>query len=178
MIKSIPWLGLFSLVLLGACQKVDKLTQFHMNYTSSVTVSSGIKVNLPFDMMTPDVTTHSESEFTVNNTRKDLIQEIRLTKLTLQVTSPATADFSFMKSIHIYLNADDLGETEIAHLDNIPDNAGRQLTLETASDDLQEYIKRDKFTLRVEAVTRKIPAQDVDIDVDSQFWVNARILGI
>ncbi|SDM00806.1 hypothetical protein SAMN05421823_109261 [Catalinimonas alkaloidigena] len=176
--KQIQWLGILSIFLMGACQSVDRLTQFNMDYESSVTVSSGMSINLPFDMMTPDVTTNSESEFKVNNTRKDLIEEIRLTSMKMQITSPSSADFSFMKSIHIYLDAEDLGETEIAYLDDIPASPGRQLTLETTSADVQEYIKRDSFTLRVEAVTRKIPAQDVDIDIDSRFWVNARILGI
>ena len=166
-----------ALIALGACKKIDKLTQFNMEYTESVTIPSSAGIDLPFNVFTPDVQTNSESTFDVNDTRKDLIEEILLNQLDLTLSSPSNADFSFLKSIEIYLSADGLSEIKVAWKDDIPNNVGKYIELETSSKDLKEYIKKDEFKLRVNTVTDELLATDHEIDIHSVFFVDAKILG-
>jgi len=164
--------------ILCGCSKIDELTKFNMNYDQSVTIPSSTGINLPFDMFTPDTETNSESEFSVNDTRKDLIEEIKLTKLELIITSPGEADFSFLKSIEVYISAEGLDEIKIAYNNDVPENVGNELDLDTSDVDLKEYIKKDKFNLRLNTVTDEVISQDHEIDVKSTFFVDAKILGI
>ena len=90
-------------VLISNCSKLDELTKFDMDYDTQVTIPSSAGINLPFDVLTPDTETNSESTFESNDTRKDLIEEIKLTKLQLVITSPSETDFSFLESISIKL---------------------------------------------------------------------------
>lgn len=164
-------------IAVSGCKQIDKLTQFTMKYDETVTVPSNIGINLPFNILSPPITTNSETEFSVNNTHKDLIEEIRLTKLNLSITAPTGADFSFLKSIRIYISADGLDEIEIAWLDNVPADAGSEIALETANDDIKEYIKKDSFSLRLNTVTDEILTSDYQINIHSEFFVDAKILG-
>lgn len=174
------FLGIISLIILIAntgCKKIDKLTHFNMEYTETFTIPSSTGVNLPFNIASPDVETNSTSEFEINDTRKDLIEEIQLTQLDLSITSPSNGDFSFLKSAEIYISADGLSEAKIAYINSVPSSAGKNLSLETTKADLQEYIKKDKFDLRLKVVTDEIITSDYQVETHAVFYVDAKILG-
>ena len=165
-------------VTLVGCSKIDELTKFNMDYNQSVTIPASAGINLPFDLFTPDTETNSESEFEINDTRKNLIEEIKLTKLELIIKTPNEADFSFLKSIEVYISADGLDEIKIANYDDVPENVGNTLGLETSDVDIKEYIKKDKFNLHLNTITDEAISQDHKIDVKSTFFVDAKIFGI
>lgn len=114
----------------------------------------------------------------MNDTRKDLIEEIRLNSLTLNLDSPNNADFSFLESISVYMNAQDLPEVEIAWKDNVPEDAGSQISLNVSNQDFKEYIKKDEFILRVNTITDEILTSDHKINIASDFFIDAKILGL
>lgn len=166
------------LVLFTACDKIDELTKFDMEYSQRATIPSSTGINLPFDVFTPEMETNSESTFAVNDTRKDLIEEIKLTDLELVMISPEEADFSFLNSIEVYISADGLEEILIANLDEVPEDAGNVITLNTSDTDLKEYIKKDEFSLRLNTVTDELMSTDHELEVNSTFFVDAKILGL
>lgn len=170
--------ALMAIIVLGSCDKLDELTKFDIDYKSSVTIPSTTGIDLPFDVFTPDVETNSESEFEVNDTRKDLIEEIRLKQLVLKITSPEDSDFSFLESIAIYISAEDLEEVKIAEEVEVDPNTGNTLDVDVIDVDLKEYIKKDAFNLRLETVTDEVISRDHEIEVNSTFFVDAKILGL
>lgn len=101
-------------IVIVACDKVDELTKSNMEYKSSVTIPSSTIIDLPLEVFTPDMETNSDSEFEVNDTRKDLIEEIKLTELLLKITSPDDTDFSFLESLDVYISAEGLDEMKFA----------------------------------------------------------------
>jgi hypothetical protein len=162
---------------LGACKKVDELTQFNMDYNEIVIVPASSGISLPFNILTPEMESNAESTFAINDTRKDLIEEILLTKLDLVVKTPDGEDFSFLKSIDVFLNADGLSEIKVAWNNDVPDSPGSALKLETTENNLMEYIKKDEFSLRLNTVTDETFATDYHIEVISSFFVDAKVLG-
>ncbi len=174
--KQILIFGCVILTILG-CKKIDKLTQFNIKYNETIVIPSSTGINLPFNILTPDVETNSESTFALNDTRKDLVEEIKLTTLELTITSPSNGDFSFLKSISVFISADGLSETKIAWKDNIPAGIGTVLNLDLTNIDLKEYIKKDTFALRLNTVTDELLTSDYHINVHSVFFVDAKILG-
>lgn len=133
---------------------------------------------MQINLLTPETETNSEFEFSSNDTRKDLIEEIRLTTLTLTVTSPTNSDFSFLSSIEVFISADGLAEERIAWNNDVPSNAGNPLQLATTAADLKEYIKKDNFTLRLNTVTDEFLTQDHSIAIHAVFFVDAELLGL
>jgi hypothetical protein len=160
------------------CQAVDKWTQFDMQYNAQVTFSSSAGINLPFNLFTPDITSNSEQQFAVNETRKDLIEEIYLKELELTISSPSGEDFSFLEEVSVYISATGLPEIEIAAKKPVPNSTGVLLSLDVSQVDIKEYIKKDKFTLRLKTVMDEILATDHVINVKSVFFVDAEILGV
>ncbi len=163
-------------ITFGSCEKINDLTSFNLQYNAEVTIPSSIGIDLPVDLLTPPVNTNAESEFKSHKTTKDLVKEIYLEKVDIAVTSPPNRDLSFLKSIHVYIKADGLPELLLAFSEDIPDNVGTSLSLETAGDDFKAYIKKDSYSLRVKAVTDKLISQDVDLDVNSRFKVVAGLV--
>ncbi len=160
------------------CDQINSLTQFDLEYNEEIVIPSVTGIDIPLDFFTPEIESNSESNFAVNDTKKDLIEFISLKSMRLTLTDPDDEDFSFLESINIYINADGLDEQKIASLDDVPENPGSILDLKTSGIDLQEYIKKDKFTLRVNTVTDEIITSDHHIDVESVFFVDAKIFGI
>lgn len=134
-------------------------------------------MSVPFVVITPDVETNSEATFAVNDTRKDKIQEIQLTSLNIQITNPQSQDFNFLKEVEIFINADGLSEILLASKYNLQNTNTQYLELDVSENDFQEYIKKEEFTLRVRTVTDEALLNDVDIEINSDFWVNAKLIG-
>ena len=170
-------LALTVLCTIISCDKIDELTQFNLEYNTKVVVPGATGVNLPFDLVTPDMETDSESQFEVNDTRKDLIEEIKLTEMQMVITSPTDADFSFLESIEVFIAAEGLDEIKIAE-EEVDENAGSTLDIDVLDIDLKEYIKQDAFNLRVNTVTDEVINEDYNIDVNTTFFVDAKIFGL
>ena len=167
---------LASVFFTSACKELDKLTQFEIEYSSTAKIGANSIINLPIDLLTPDITTNSQSEFSSKNTNKDLIEAIKLLRLNLQITSPTTQRFDFLKSVEVYIKAEGLGELKIAEKLDVPDTVGTDLSLDVKENDLAPYIKKDKFSLRLKVVTDKSITQEVNMKVNSTIFVDAKLL--
>lgn len=176
-LRSKQLLGLlFMALIFSGCEKSDKLTNFDISYVDEVIIPAGIPVTLPFDVETPEITTNSETEFTNNNTRKDLIDFISLNSLELTITSPSGGNFDFLNSVAIYISSPNLDETKIAWKDNIPADGSQNLQLETTGANLKQYIIQDKYKLRVQTTTDELISSDYHLDVKTTFGVSAKLL--
>ena len=161
--------------MLGGCTKDGIEINFNMDYTTDFTIEAGGGLNLPIDFFTPDVTTNAEAEFEANDTRKDKIKEIKLESLDLTITAPDGQNFDFMKDIYLFISADGVEEQRYAFIENIAEGVST-ISLNTDGIDLAQYIKEDKFSLRVEAVQDMTMTRNIDVTADMVFAVKANPL--
>jgi len=161
-----------------SCEKLSELTRFDLSYNTAITLPATFGINIPFTVYTPKITTNTESVLAVNDTRKDLIEEVTLKSVILTITDPEGEDFSFLKSIEVYISGDSLSEMLVASRSDITNEIGDTLHLETVSSDLKDYIKASSFSLSVKTVTDELLSHDYTIDIDAVFGVDARILGL
>lgn len=161
----------------AGCRKIDKFTKFKISYEESVTVPSSLGINLPFKMATPDIPSNTEAVFSINDTRKDLIEKIQLSTLKIKVKNPVNGDFSFLKSVEILISANGLSDTKIAWKDPVADDAGNEIWMDVSGADLKDYINKDSFSLKINIVTDEIISTDHEIGVFAEFNVDAKILG-
>ena len=149
-----------------------------MQLVDTSVIPSQIGINLPFDILTPPIRTNSTETFKNNNTRTDLIEEIKIDKLILKIIEPENSDFSFLNSIEIYLVPGDEEEILIAWKYDIGNDVGKELELDLSPEDLSAYIIEDEIELRLSTVTDKINLSDIHLEITAGFFINARILGI
>lgn len=170
---------LFLLVSMTApgCRKIDELTQFTYQADHVITVNASPLSTLPVSVVTPDMTTSSESAFGANDTRKDLIEHIVLRGLELRVQQPDNGNLQFLKSISVFIVAGDLPEVRVAYKDNVPANVGAVLQLDVTGEDLVEYIREDSYRLRINVITDEAIGEQHEILVHGTFSVDAKILG-
>ena len=161
-------------MLMTGCKK--KLTQFYIYYNSTVIVQSAVGQAVPFNIYTPEMETNSEAEFESNNTRKDKIEPIFLDQLKMTITSPQGETFSFLNSVEIFISSPNNAEEKIAFKENIPSNIGSELACDLVSVDLQKFVKDDTFRVRVRTITDEVIPQDVEVNLYTNFFVDAKLL--
>ena len=165
------------ILFLNSCNKLDEFTKFTIAFDQETTIDATIPIPLGIlKIPTPNITTNSETTFESENTKKDLVEEATLTKLTLSIITPNGEDFSFLESAKIYITADGLSELMIASNTDIP--AESVVELYSEGQNLVEYIKKDVINLRIETITDEIITQDYTISIHSEFFIDAKILGI
>lgn len=165
-------------MFLVGCNALKKLTQFRINYNADFTIPSTIGINIPLDILTPEIQTNISQELSNNNTNKDLIESVKLEEMTLTINSPQGNGLDFLNKIYIYINADGLSEKIIAYKENIPDGIGDTLKLDVTNEELKEYLKKDKIQLRANSTTDKLITQQISIKANNRFFVDAKILGL
>ncbi len=162
------------IVLVTACSK--KVTQFNMDYNSKVVIPSSVPISTPFNVNTPEQTTNSTETFAINDTDKEHIDKIVLDELVLTITDPPEKSFSFLNDIDIFINASSLPEELVAYRHNIPEQIDQEIHCELTGTDLQAYIKKDEFSIRIKSNTDEIITEDVEINVYANFLVDAKII--
>ena len=169
----------FILVLfigLSSCKKLNKLTQFDIEFDSNFVIPSSTGINLPTSILTPDFPTNSESKFAVEDTRKDLIESISLKEMTLSVTSPSNGNFNFLKTIRIYIKAEGLDEVLIAYKENMGNTNSKSISLDLNCQNLREYIVKDEMDVRVETITDEVLSPDHEVNMHSVYFVDASLI--
>jgi hypothetical protein len=144
------------------------------NFQATIPASS--PVNLPITVYTPEQTTNSEVEFESNDTRKDKIQQIILEELTVTITSPQGEDFSFLNSLEIFLSSTNQAEEKVAYLNEISNTVGSEISCDIIGQDLQKFVKDDKFKIRLVTVTDEVITQDIDVNIYTNFFVDAKLI--
>ena len=159
-------------LLLFGCNEIEKMLTFTINDRTAIRIESTSPLTLPLGIPTPAVTSNSEQQYSNNNTRADLVKDVRLDELKLTITDPATKTFSFLKTIRIYISSDQTNEIELASSENISSQTGT-LQLNPTQAKLDTYAKASSYSLRTEITTDETLTEAVEIQVDLRFLVTA-----
>ena len=165
-------LSLFLSLFLSSCDAVDNLLTFTISNETSIQIKSTSPINLPSEIITPDVTTNSSAEFENNKTKASLVKDVKLKSLKLMITNPTDKTFTFLKSVHLYISTTDSDEIELAHQDNI--NAStNSIDLICTDARLDQYIKADKYKIRTKVTLKETLTKDVTVKAEMKFRVTA-----
>ncbi|MEJ8757721.1 hypothetical protein WG947_11970 [Pontibacter sp. H259] len=154
-----------------ACDSIDDLLTFYINEEETIVVESNFPVGLiALDPVT--VPTNSEETFKNNRTRAELVKDVTLNKLTLTIPEAEGTDFDFLKNIEIYIAADGLNEVKVAFMEEVPRDV-KSLELKLTNAELDEYLKKESYTIRTRAELRSSVVNDVEINAAMRFKVTA-----
>jgi hypothetical protein len=166
---------LFACVLVG-CGALNELTVFDLPVEFQVVIPSTLNVGLPLDVVTPDIESNATARFDTEGTRADLVEEVLLTEMVLTLTAPAGGDFGFLEQLDVYIEAEGLEEKLLATSGVVSAEAGSTLDLVCSQTDFKNYIATEAFDIRVRAVTDELTTQDVSVDVDCVFRIDAQLI--
>ena len=167
------------LILFCACKAIDELTHFDIDYDYTFILPSYGGINLDnIDITSNDIENSTESTFENNDTRKDLVEKATLKKFNVSILDPVNADFSFLNKVEIFVSTEKLDEKLIAWKDDISDNTGNHLELETTSSNLRKYLISDEIRVRLKTTSSEPLTEDLLLDLKSTVEVDAKILGI
>ncbi len=159
-------------LFLTSCDAVDDLLSFNISNETSIKIKSTSPVNLPTEIIMPDVTTNSSAEFENNKTKASLVKDVKIRSLKLSIADPSDKTFTFLKSIHIYISTTDSDEIELAYMDNISATTN-MLDLICTDARLDKYIKADKYKIRTKVTLKETLTKDVTVKADMKFRVTA-----
>ncbi|MGC4120900.1 MAG: hypothetical protein QM765_41250 [Myxococcales bacterium] len=113
-------------------------------------------------------------EFENHNAEKGMVKSAKLSSLTLKITAPSDADFSFLDSIEFWAEADGTS-TRVAHKSGIASLGLKApnptLTLELDDVDLVAFIKADSMSITSKASGRQ-PSKDTTLQATAVFHVS------
>ncbi|MDZ7774906.1 MAG: hypothetical protein U5L09_04460 [Bacteroidales bacterium] len=173
--KKIFALLITALFFSQSCDEVNDILTFTIENETEFTIENQFPVGTPFNVPTPDISSNSSESFENNNTSAQFVEEITLAPTGAHNSSPEDFTFSFLKSIKIYISAEEEERIMIASLDDIPEDAVT-IDLETRSQNLKPYIIRDTYNLEYEIVTREAFANDITLRTNMVFKVKANPL--
>lgn len=177
-IKKTPLIILITIVFLSSCELLSELTQFDLPYETSVSIPVILASDSTLKISTPSINTGISDTLSKYNTGLDLIDEIKLTSMTLTLTDPVDGDFGFLKSIAIDITAAGQDTIQLAVDAAVAADAGAVLELETSTADLQEYIKLDDFKMMFSIATDENVLTSQDITLNMVVHVDAKVLGL
>lgn len=157
---------------LTSCDAVDDLLSFNISNETSIKIKSTSPINLPSEIITPDVTTNSSAEFENNKTKASLVKDVKLRSLKLAIADPSDKTFTFLKSVHLYISTTDSDEIELAYQDNI-NATTNTIDLICTDKKLDQYIKADKYKIRTKVTLKETLTKDVTVKAEMKFRVTA-----
>ena len=152
--KNLIFLSFFALTaILSSCEEPVLTKTFEVKYTYEITIPADTWISLPFDLFATEKESNAEQQFEINDTRKDLVEEVYLRNLWLEIVTPEDENFRFLNSAAFYLDTDNLPEELVAEKNPVPENVGDELTFDVRPVNLADFIKADAFDIRANIVT-------------------------
>lgn len=106
----------------------------------------------------------------------------KLTQFTLEdntsviIPSSTGINLPFSVGTPDMTNSFEIAEKRIAYKLDIDNTIGSTLTCDISEENLADYVKADNFSLKVEVVTDELFSQDVEINIFSQYFVDAKLI--
>lgn len=163
---------------LFSCEKIDELTKFTVTDEFETTITAGPASLLPADIETPPVSTNAEKELSNNNSRIDMIESVKMKNMQFYLFNPEGRSFDFLRDVELFISADGLPEKKIAFASNIPDSVTNLLQLTCEDVELEQYIKKGTYRIRLRVTTDKVLNDDIQLRITSSYRVDARVLGV
>lgn len=158
-----------ALLLSFACEAAD----FQMRRRGTATIpNDGGEVEM---MRLDDLELEIAELQSDRDIHRDDITDASLTKVRLEVLSPAGADLAFADSIELFAEAPGLERVRVAHRDAFPPGT-RDVDLELDDIDLADYVAASEVTL-IAVVDGEAPGQDVEVRAWADIDVGVTVRG-
>lgn len=154
-------LVIFSAFVLGSCGMYQSMVKSSFPYTTTLTIPALSKTGNEFSCMS------MADNFDENFSKGDKIALVRVISARLMSVQPTDYNLGQIEAVKIYMSKQD-GSDEIlvAKRDNISDNAGNNITLDTDNAKfLDQLVREPGVRVRMAYRLRQTTAADVNVHV-------------
>lgn len=151
---------ILSLLVLFACK--TKTTHFHLTYNAEIEVAEGREAFV--SVLTPEIKTNCRVRFERNNTKRSKVRKVYLKHFTLTNVVPNGKPLPVLDAA--FISSPDYPERKISFRKS--DGNAESLTFDVigSADDLQDYIKQDRFSMRFSFVNKGIAEGKIQVKMD------------
>lgn len=156
-----------------SCKKIDEATEFDISYkTDQSLAASPVDTSGTVELISPEISTQTESKFASNGTAKDLVGSIKLSRFVL-VNNSGSLDF--LDGFTIHMQADGVPEVQVAIKNPVPKGVNR-VEAEVTDNNIKDHLLKDKIRLRISLVANSLPDQEQHLIIEQTMRVSAKKL--
>lgn len=163
------------LLTTNSCEKAADLITFGFNLKNDFSLPPNMPINTPFDLPAIPMDYNSSETFEQNDTRANLVKEIKIEYIQLLIKEPVGQDFTFLKDIELSLEKDGLPTKLVAWKYDVDDAIEQELQLDVTADALDEYLKSDEVRFKLKVTTDKLTTKEIKISSDIRIRVKADV---
>ena len=158
-----------------SCKKVkdalDITRPFAISNDITLSKIDDVERNLPDSVVTisqPNIPNSLPDDFKKNNVNIDKIKSVTLDSVVFKIKAPVEQNFSFMKSIKLYIGSAGKGEKLVASRDDINkiNPATNVLYLTVQDSNIAEYIKSNTYDIKIQMALVKTYTMDIMMSSD------------
>ena len=166
------------ILTLSSCKKIDKLTNFYMENSVAITISSSDFASLNADIWSYEAENNITELCSNNKTNEESIKSISLNRFTIYISSPDSQTFDFIQSLEVFVNASGIEEKKIAWVQNNSKTEVKKLVLNISDDDIKDYIIDNNLILHSLITRSDSVFSNVIIRFDYSYTITANLSGI
>ncbi len=163
-----------TVMIYSSCKKIDMLTNFYMDYTSSIIIDPIQDPISNIEIWTYSINDSLSELCQANSTNKESIKHILLNRFSADIKSPDTMSFNFAHSINIYINSKGMEQKKIAWTDEIQIVGLQTLNFNVSDDDIKDYINND-FVLVCQLSVNEKTSNQVELCFDYTYLVTSNL---
>jgi hypothetical protein len=175
MLKKITTLLVLSISFFSSCNEPADLSKFRLTYDSFVffteentQVEDAVTISAP-------VTFDLDEDMIFHGSQTSDLTDCYVVECDLEIESPNSADFTFLKEAQLYLMADStLPVTLFAAISDVPEAVKRFVIPVNSDKSVLDFLKNEKYELRILFNSRRTLTEDVKVKVTTHFMVHTR----
>ena len=160
--------------LFSACNDTTDLSKFRLTYKADVvfTEKNTQEVDAVVFSDTVRIDLAEDMEFHGSNISE--LNESYVAECALEIQSPATANFTFLKNAKIYLAADGQPTTLFAEISDVPEDVKRFLIPINPDKNVVDILRTEEFRFRILFNSRRTLVNDVNVRLTTDFMMHTR----
>ena len=168
-------LALISLTF--SCKKLEEISKINVPMNRTFTIPETELEQIPIDITTPKVST---ADNLLNNNidlEGDRLESVAVTSMELSIDSAQGIDLSYLESVELFFEAEDMDQERIAWAEDISSEVGYHLELSTSEADITPFLLEDSIRIRLIGLTDEAIEIEHELTVESILEIDVKLLG-
>jgi|GEM_PF-3877325 len=159
---------------LSSCNDPVDLSKFQLVYDSFVTFTEENTQEVDAIVFSNKVTFDLEEDMVFHGSQASALNTSFIKECALEVESPSTADFTFLKDAKLYIMSDSLPVKPFAEISDVPEAVKRFIIPIDSELDVADYLRNESFKIRIQFNTRRTLTEDVRVKLSTAFMLHTR----